>query len=519
MAEQLTIPAEQVSFKDFLFKNKRNKTILILAGIAMVIQWYIFKYFYPFASFIHGDSFSYLDTAWYNLDINTYMVGYSRFLRLFSVITSSDLGLTTFQYLSIQFGALLLLFTIFYFYKPARVTQYILLIFMVFNPLLWHLGNLVSSDCLFVALSLIWFSLLLWIIHQPNTKIIIWHAVILFIAFTFRYNALIYPFITIIAFYLSSLTLRRKVVGFGLGLFLCGLFVSYTSYKYKNLTGYWQYSPFSGWQLTNNAMYTYRYVDSADRKPVPKKFRAFDNMVRQYFDSTRNTKKFPIEEIKASTFYMWSPSLPMFKYRDSLFKKKDSTASELKKWASMGPFFKSYGLYIIKQYPLKFLQHFIWPNGNKYYAPPVEFLGNYNSGKDEVTEQAKVWFGYKSLTIKTRMKSKKVWILGFYPILSGAINFVMLFMLIFYFLLKGWENNIKNKGIFLAGVVWLLNAAFTIGASSAALRFQSFPILLTYVFVMLLLDWLWKIAINSDNKAKKIIIEPASTRISNEVFA
>jgi len=42
----------------------------------------------------------------------------------------------------------------------------------------------------------------------------------------------------------------------------------------------------------------------------------------------------------------------------------------------------------------------------------------------------------------------------------------------------------------MGGTVWLLNAGFTIFASSAALRFQSFPILLTTVFAMLLVDWM-----------------------------
>ncbi|THU39602.1 hypothetical protein FAM09_13965 [Niastella caeni] len=496
--DSTVIQAGTTSFKDFLFKDKRNKTILILAAIAIVIQFGIFKYFYPYASYIHGDSFAYLETAFRNLDVNTYMVGYSRFLRLFSVLTSSDFALTAFQYLSIQFGALFLLFTIFYFYKPSKVLQYVLLCFMVFNPLFLHLGNLVSSDCLFASFSLTWFALLLWIIHQPTNKIVVLHAAVLFLAFTFRYNALIYPVIAAIAFRLSSLPWRKKLMGIGAGLFLCGLFVGYTSYKFKKITGDWQYSPFSGWQLTNNAMYTYRYVNKADRKPVPKKFQAFDNMVRQYFDSTRDTKKFPVESMKASTVYMWSPGFPMMKYRDSLFK-KDSTAFELKKWASMGPFYKAYGLYIIRQYPLEFLQHFIWPNGNKYYAPPVEFLDSYNSGKDEVNQMAKAWFGYKSLKVRTRMKDNTVWVLNFYPILSGIINAVMLFMLLFYWTLKGWRTNpIAKKGILIGSTVWLLNAGFTIGASSAALRFQSFPILLTTIFVALLVDWLWKVAMTTE---------------------
>src|SRR5205814_3378187 len=120
----------------------------------------------------------------------------------------------------------------------GRVMQYVLLCFMVLNPLFLHLGNLVSSDCLFAALSLTWFSLLLWIIHRPSTRVIVWHAVVLFIAFTVRYNAMIYPFIALLAFGLSKMSFRQKLVALGMVSLLCGSFVSCTMYNYKKLTGY-----------------------------------------------------------------------------------------------------------------------------------------------------------------------------------------------------------------------------------------------------------------------------------------
>lgn len=492
------------TFKGFLVNNYYHQVILCIALIAIVVQFSVFKYLYPFASYIHGDSFSYINAAYENLNINTYMVGYSKFLRFFSVFSTSDSVLVAFQYLLIQVAALFLLFTIFYFYNIARVTQYVISGFMIFNPLFLHLANLISSDCLFTALSLIWFTLILWIIHQPNTRLIIWQSLVLFLAFTFRYNALIYPFIAALAYCLSPLPLRKKLVGITLGVVLCGMFIVYTCTQYKRLTGYWQFSPFSGWQLANNAMYSYRYVDKVDRKPVPKNFRILDKMIVEYFDSTRDIKKFPVEELQASSVYMWTKELSLYKYRDQLFNKKDSSAGEFKRWATMGPFYKDYGTYIIQQYPWHFLQYFIWPNAIKYYAPPVEFLEEYNSGNSYVTRQTKEWFQYPSQKVNTRTKNNNIWVLNFFPILSGVINVVMFFVLIFYIVLKGWRHSgIFKKGIYLGSSLWLANAVFTIGASSAALRFQSFPILLTTTFVALLLDWLWKVAMNSQSALLK----------------
>src|SRR5256885_2259502 len=90
MNEQVTMQRIQLSFKEFLMNNRRQRIILLFSTIAIIIQFIIFKYFYPYPSFTHGDSFLYLKGAYENLGINTYMIGYSSFLRLFSVFSNSD---------------------------------------------------------------------------------------------------------------------------------------------------------------------------------------------------------------------------------------------------------------------------------------------------------------------------------------------------------------------------------------------------------------------------------------------
>jgi hypothetical protein len=513
MTDSIGLPSESVCFKAFLFQNKLNKRILWLAAAAIIIQFAIFKYLYPFANFIHGDSFNYLEAAGNNQTTNYYLIGYSKFLRFVSIFAKPDIVLVGLQYLLIQSSALFLLFTIFYFYHPGKLVQWILLCFMVLNPLFLHLGNMVSSDGYFLALSLTWFTLMLWIIHQPSNTIIIWHGIVLFVAFTVRYNALIYPFIAIVALILSGLSIHKRIAGIVFPLLLCSWFIGLTMYQYKKLTGYWQFSPFSGWQWANNAMYAYRYVDSADRKPVLLKYKALDERIRKFYDRTRNLTMYPSEQAQASTFYMWSPGMPLMQYRDSLFRTKIGAPNDYKAWASMGPFYREYGIYIIKKYPLHFLRYFAWPNSNKYYAPPVEFLQSYNSKQNKVTKQAMKWFGYSTNKVKTRLKNSETWVLNFYPILSGIINVVMLFGLLYYILLKGWQyNRVFNKTIIMASTIWLFNAGFTIFASSAALRFQSFPVILTTTFTLLLVDWMAQL-IRSMNKINK---EELKSQISEQ---
>jgi hypothetical protein len=480
------------SFKVYLFSYRYFKTISLIIVAIIITQFVVFKYFYPFASYIHGDSFVYLDIAYRNSNIDSYMVGYGRFLRLFSVFSSSDTVLVAFQYLLLQGSTLFFLMTLFYFYRPSRVVCIVLLCFMVLNPLFLYMGNLISSDGFFLALSFTWFTLLLWILHRPSVGIVIAYTLVIFIAFTVRYNALIYPFISAIVFLFSKQPILRKIAGMGIGIILCGLFVLYTGNQYKKLTGIWQYSPFSGWLMANNAMYAYRYVDNTQRKPVPIKFRELDNMIRAYFDSSRDLKKHPDEALQASTIYMWTYSMPLHRYKFDKFK-NDTTASEIKRWASMGRFYKAYGSYIIKQYPVKYARYFLWPNFLKYYAPPVEFLEFYNSNHDYVLPIAQQWFGYKSNKVFPRTRNFHVGMLDFYPIAAGVCNVVMLCGLVCFFLLRGFKTDtIFRRGVILAGAIWLLNAGFTILASSAALRFQSFPILLAITFALLLMDWVWR---------------------------
>lgn len=482
------------SFKEYLWKEKSNRSILILALFAMVIQFSIFKYFYPNAGFIDGDSYVYLDTAFWNKGINTYMIGYSMFLRFFSVFSTSDFALVAFQYLFIELGALLLVFTLCYFFQPVKVIKYIMLAFAVINPLFLYMANYVSSDGFFLALSFTWFSSLMWLLQRPSHKLIFYHTILLFICFTVRYNALMYPFISLAVILFSTVRTKVKMQCIALILLLVGGFVLYNGNKYEQLTGHWQYSPFGGWQLANNAMYAYKYVDSAQRKPVPPQFVTLDNMIRKYFDTATNPFTHPEILLKASTVYMWDPRSPLYKYRNTLFT-KDSSASELKKWASMGPFYSQYGLYIISHYPGHYLQYFIWPNACKYYALPVEFLEQYNSGEDSVKPPAMQWFKYKNPKRIVRLKDLHVTVLNYYPILTGIVNVLFLFILLCLMSLGFFRNKTPlRNAILLITIFWLANAAFTILSSSAALRFQAFPAVLTTLVVLAAIDQMVKTA-------------------------
>jgi protoporphyrinogen oxidase len=491
-----------LTFKDYILKDKWNKRYLWIAAGAILIQFLIFKHFYPQAGFINGDSYVYLQTAYWNYDINTYPTGYSKFLRVFSTFTTSDTALVAFQYLMMQASGLFFLFSFFFFYRPGNTIQIILLAFVLFNPIFLYLSNYILSDAIFIPLSITWFTLLLWIMYRPRPWLIVTQILVLSFAFTVRYNALFYPLVGAIAILMTRQRPLAKIASTAGSMLLIGLFILFTSNKYNELAGKREFSPFTGWQIANNAMYAYRYVDSLNLKPVPQKFQNLDRLVRTYFDTTRDLRKNPQEMLVASTVYMWAPNSPLQKYMNLQFK-KDSSSGPLKKWATVAPLYADYGNWLIRAYPEYFLKHYLWPNAMKYYAPPVEFLDTYNMGADSVSQLAKLWFHYKTVKVRTLFKDFNVSALDFYPVLVGISNVVFLLSFLFYIVLNGIRRHTVFSGIlYLAASLWVLNFAFSVFASPIALRFQIFPVLIFLSVALLLLEHIWKAAFPKQNRMK-----------------
>lgn len=483
-----------MGFKDFIFKESFNKTLIIIAIPILCIQFFLFKYFYPFAGFINGDSYVYLDAAYHNLFINTYPIGYSKFLRLISVFTHSDTFVVGVQYALLQGSTIFFLFSIFYFYTPLKYTRLLLFFSGILNPVYLYLANYISSDSLFLSLSLLWFTLLIWILNRPTSKIIFANAFVLFFAFTVRYNALFYPLISISVVAIARRCIWTNILGLAVSGSLIVLFILTTTQKYEKLSGHRQFSPFSGWQLANNALYAYKFVDKNKLKKPPARFSEIDRLVRSYFDSTRDLRRHPYERMVASTVYMWDPNSPLSIYMENKFK-GDTTASALKKWASVAPMMGDYGKFLIRAYPYEFTRYYLVPNALKYYAPPVEFLDRYSTGVDSVTMIAQVWFDYPSTKITTRFKDFKVNTLNYFPVLAGMMNVIFVLSVISFFFLKGYKYYSQlNRALILVSVLWIVNFGFSVFASAIALRFQLFPILVSLSFSILLIEYLVKAA-------------------------
>lgn len=481
------------SFLEFLWKDTVNRTLIFSSIVIAVSMLCFFKHYYPYPAFINGDSYQYLISAFYNLNIDIYPIGYSKFLRLISVFSFDALFLVVLQYMLVQLSVLCLLFTVFYFYNVKRSIQFFLLLLLTVNPVILYMSNYVSSDSLFLFLGVCWFSSLIWILNRPSWRLILLHAILVLLAFMVRYNALYYPFVSVFAFVLGKTKIRMKVVGVGIVIIFIGIFVFSTSMKYKKLSGVFQFSPFSGWQMANNGIYAYRFVDSSDRVVLPPKFKVLDAEVRRYFDANkRSAIEYPEEMIDISAVYMWKPSSPLRKYMKDRFL-NDSTSSDLKKWSKVAPLYGEYGSELIKTYPLTFARSFLWPNLVKYYAPPIEFLQTYGFNVDTLNPIANTWFRFKEKKLESRFRDTNVEALEFYPIICGMLNAVYIMMSISFFLLNGKrEHNALCRLWLISFVFWICNLLFSVFASPVALRFQVFSIMLNAIFSFLILDFVLK---------------------------
>ena len=330
-------PAKYPFLVDYLWRNRPNRAWWLVGIAVFLIEFIIFKFRYPFANYM-PDSYSYLEAAANNADVNMWPVAYSKYLRFISVFTHSDKIVVGLQYLFMQCSALLFVFSLLYWFKPGRGVKTIILLFFLFDPLPLYVANYIAADALFVGLSLLWLTTLVWIIYKPRPWMIVTHAVLLLACFTVRYNAIYYPFIAILAFFFSRQSWRIKFAGIAASLLLVSISFFYTSQKMKDTTGKWQFSAFGGWQMANNALYMYEHIPASKRGPIPSQFAGLETMVRQHMDTLRKVK-FSHDDSVNAYFYLWSGRGPLIQYLERQFK-KDSTTPYFKRWATEAPLYQ-----------------------------------------------------------------------------------------------------------------------------------------------------------------------------------
>lgn len=482
-------PITTQPFTQWLVQDKENKRLFYFSVVVMLVSLGWLKFVYPYPNFLQPDSDSYLGAAFKNDFINWWPIGYSKFLRLVSVFSRSHLVLVVLQYLLLITSVLYFLFTIRYLLPSGKWLFRSLFTISILNPLIPHIANIVSSDALFACLSLVWFTQLLWIISQPGLRLLLFHSVILLLAFMVRFSAIWYPFISIAAILLASIPQKNKWLG--IASITTGLlvFIGCTEFEYHKRTNTTQYAAFGGWQMAANALYAYAYAEPVDPVNVPIRFRDLHVEVNRHMDSLRGLPFRPDEEI--GVYYLWMTESPLIQYGKLKWQKKDKTPQFIK-WASMGPLYGDYGRWLITQHFGLFINHFARPNLMRYYLPPIVSLEMYNLGETTVDSLTAAWFNWKDNQLPHRFHNPKIQIMVLFPPLLALINTLFLLSALVFLCFSGLNHCSATNKLILSTMmlVWLCNLFFSVVSAPTELRYQIFPVIITLPFCLLIMSWL-----------------------------
>jgi hypothetical protein len=507
----------KISLREWLQGDTEMRNLIRFCTALILIQFIVFKIMYPLPNFMPPDSYSYIDAARQNLTINTWAIGYSKFLRLISSLTTSSNFLVWVQYLLLEASILYLLFTFRYFMNLNKWWFRLILFLSILNPLIPHISNFISSDALFTSLSLIWFTQLIWVLAKPTQWLIIFHAIVLSIVFTIRFNALYYPLISILVILQSRVKIYSKLVGIMLIVIFISGFVGRSTFEYLEQTRTFQYSSFGGWQLAANALYGYAYSSLDSSQTVPQEFRGLQEVVNLHMDSIRHLPLSKRPDKDVAIYYLWDINSPLIVYLNKRWG-KDTTTPYFQKWVSMAPLYASYGGYTIIHHPIPFIKHYIWPNFIKFYAPPTGFMSHYSSGNQYVEPVVSRWFRWKDNKVYNRFQDPNIEIVRIFPCLYAILNIIFLSSLIILLGLRIFQKENKSAKIIfrLAAFVWLIQLLFSVFAAPIELRYQLFSLISTFPCAMAFVAFIFReIRINSSKISNSDPYQGKNFKIGN----
>jgi hypothetical protein len=478
-------------FFEYIFRNKQNQRLLLIAFAANVIMFFIFKMFCPNGFFV-SDSNAYVLAAIQSNEVMYRPYGFSRFLQL---VHSFSSGLDSFvwvQFLLLFAAGQFAFFSVDYLFRFTRpIIKKVSWFFITFNPVLFLLANFVLSDAIFTALTVVYITLLLWVVSRPNWWVIILQAIVLYWAFQIRYAALYYPALTVIAFLLNNKSnITTKAVGVLVTFVL--IFASYKHIKSQvnEATGVDIFSGFSGWQMANNAMGLYPYIKtSADEFETPEE-KLLDSISHIYVDSIGPESLEIVKDGKLISGYMWDKKSPLkiylfnyvYKYRVDYF-----TA-----WYQVSEVYGDFGKTVIKNHPGAFFRYYLWPNTKNYFWPDAEGLGKYITTNGDVPNDTKEWFDIKAKQDVDNVPNFQNIVSTYATVLNCLLAFLNLILPVLYYINRKKiitdDNTNEKKSVIFWWLMVGCNMAFSIFAAMIVLRYECLLLIIGFGFPMIMLD-------------------------------
>lgn len=456
----------------------------------------VFKIFYPNPNAIL-DSYYYIYAAYFDENVSAWPIGFSKILRLIGTFSRSIDAVLISQYVFLQVSFLYFFLAIRYLFRMSEWASVILFAFLFFNPIYIYTCNLILSDAVFLGLSLIWLVNLLWIIYRPQPYMIFTQAIVILLLFTIRHSALYYPVIGCAALLLSRQRVGYKIAGIILPGLLVGGFMLYTIKENQKLFGVNQFSPFQGWKVASNALYIYEHVPEEKLKPVPPRFQELDNTVRSFYRSKHEQVSIYNPDASWGSYYMFMYPSPLLTYRDNKFGPERYFLINENTLSKLGPLYKDYGSFILKQYPYEYARHFVIPNIYVYMMPYPEVyydsLNPFTPQQDTLGLVASKWFGRFSLDAPAKSIAFRSTLFSQYPRINTFTHFLFIIGLLGFVLLKGYKklSKVYVKCIALVGFLWLVNFAFIVLASASLLRYQLFITVVEFTFMLIFVEFIF----------------------------
>lgn len=476
---------------------KRNpiwsNKLLITSSILSIGIWIIFKKLYVNINMVY-DSYYYIYAAEKKLNVNIWPIGYSYFIRLTGLITHSPLIFTTIQYIIFQLSLINFYFTINRFYKLPVLSTLLYCLLIILNPIIPYTCNFIMSDALFAGLTIFWFSNVLQLLHAPKIRTIVINVLLIISVIAVRYNSLYYPLISTAAFLLCKRNIIYKIAGIFSQVLLIYLFIAFISFEVKKIGGHYQFSPFGGWKIANNALYMYDHINNKSIN-VPDKFSLINKTTINYFNNDHVNYNLLNIDYTSGSWYMFDNQSPLVIYMHAVTA-PDTTQLGIIQFCKLSSLMQDYGGYLIKKYPIQYGKYFIFPNTMRYLIPPTEIywkLSPFNLRNDFLKVYPERWFGINSLDAPEKSIKFRNYIFNFYPSLVFTIHLLFLLSVLGFILFGSIKKSRPEiiRPIYLLLLFWLTDFGFNIFASGVVLRYLIITVLIEITFILLVLSVLW----------------------------
>lgn len=498
----------QFRIKYTLTWQKNDFTIYLLLGIMIsIIQFILFKYLYPFPD-LSFDSYAYIFAAKLNLNVSFLPIGYSKFLYLLHKITHWDTALVMIQYSLYVFSALYLLYTIYKINSPSIRIKLALFILLICNPISLYVCNSITSEAIFIPLSILWFTELLWMSTKPSVKHVILNSILLFLCITLTPVSIFYILIIPIVSLMTKSNIPVKIAGILTPIILIIPFIINSKQASKKMTdGSSIFSFNEGWQVANNALFIRPFIDLDTAAINNLQVKEVDRLALKFYADQGKDLNDYLNTSKQNIFIENAES-PLNQY----YQIKHSPRTSYEKVVMYGKtslIFSKYGGYIVSKYPIKYLRYFILKNIRNYLWPSTKNIESYNSKQNDVFLIGQDWFSYPTSTIDTTYANYKT-------VLFGNLPYVFLFFNVFFIGSLCWGIIKRRSGNFgtysstviIGSTLFLINFIFSICISIVELKTQLLTLFLLPIILLLQLDWL--------DKLEKSLIEN-TRKITNKV--